>query len=107
MPPTLVSASAEAMIGFVADQGGAAAKPIDGHSGHGVVAVLPGDVNTHSVVEAMTAGGRRVVMTQAGRLTGVNVTSRTGICQLAALTGTRPDHDVLAWPEGGVAPGFL
>ena len=34
-----------------------------------------------------------------GRLTEVNVTSPTGLCQLAALTGTRPDLEVVDWLE--------
>lgn len=64
MPATIVSAAADRIIAFIGDHAGGVVKPIDGHGGHGIVALMPGDVNTRSLIAAMTNGGRRAVMVQ-------------------------------------------
>lgn len=63
-PATLVTADQDAIVAFIADHDGAVVKPVDGHGGAGVVALLPGDRNTNSVLETATLRGRRIVVVQ-------------------------------------------
>ena len=56
-PPTLVSASAEAIAAFHARLGGAVVKPLDGMGGRGVYVSPPNDMNLRSVLEMQGAGG--------------------------------------------------
>ncbi len=174
-PPTLVSADRGALLAFALAHDGAVLKPIDGHGGRGVHALMRGDPNAHSIVDTMTDGGRRHVVAQpflegvyqgdkrillldgepigainrvptggdfraniglggaveptaidagdrriidrlapslrrdglwfvgidviAGQLSEVNVTSPTGIRQVVALSGARPDVLVVEWLE--------
>lgn len=65
-PRTLVSANKERIKDFVAAVGGRAViKPIDGHGGEGVFALLEGDKNFNGLVEHVTRLGRRLAMVQS------------------------------------------
>jgi glutathione synthase len=63
-PATLVTADADRLLAFAADQGAAVLKPIDGHGGRGVLIVRPGDPNAPSIIDALTERGRVPVMAQ-------------------------------------------
>ena len=178
-PPTIVTADRERIAAFAADHGGAVVKPIDGHGGCGVMVVRPGDANSGSIVDTVTARGTTPVVVQkylaeissgdkrvllldgeplgailripaeddfranlcaggdaravelderdhriietlapslrhdglafvgidivGGLLTEVNVTSPTGIRQLAELGGGRPQDEVIEWIETAAA----
>ncbi len=66
MPPTLVSADATAIKAFMEEVGGKAViKPVDGHGGAGIFALVEGDKNVNAAIETVTAEGRRVAMVQA------------------------------------------
>ncbi len=65
-PRTLVSANKARIKDFVAAVGGRAViKPIDGHGGEGVFALLEGDKNFNGLVEHVTRVGRRLAMVQS------------------------------------------
>jgi glutathione synthase len=64
-PPTLVSRDLTRLRGFVAAQGQAVVKPLDGMGGRGVFVLGPDDPNTGSVLEALTERGTRQIMAQA------------------------------------------
>ncbi|WP_413806386.1 glutathione synthase [Streptomyces sp. OE57] len=65
MPPTLVTADREQLLDFAVAQRGAVLKPLFGHGGRGVVALMPGDRNAPALVEQATHRGERQVMAQA------------------------------------------
>ena len=174
-PPTIVTADSSRLIAFASEHGGAVVKPIEGHGGRGVLALMPGDRNAPSIIDTVTHRGRVPVVAQRflpgivkgdkrillldgeplggvlrlptetdfranicvggsveavdlddadhriidalaptlradglffvgidvidGLLSEVNVTSPTGLRQLGALSGTRPDLDVITWLE--------
>ena len=65
MPRTLVSAERAEIIAFVDKVGGTAVlKPLDGAGGSGVVVLTTGDRNVRSLVDIMTAEGKRLAMVQ-------------------------------------------
>ncbi len=65
MPRSLVSADRAQIIEFVSAVGGTAVlKPLDGAGGSGVVVLSVGDRNVRSLVDIMTAEGRRLAMVQ-------------------------------------------
>lgn len=65
MPPTLVCADAGIIKEFVAKVGGKAViKPLDGHGGNGVFALIEGDKNTNALIETVTLNGKRLAMVQ-------------------------------------------
>lgn len=65
-PRTLVSSSKARIKEFVAEVGGRAViKPVDGHGGDGVFALLEGDKNFNGLVEHVTRLGRRLAMVQS------------------------------------------
>jgi glutathione synthase len=65
-PRTLVSASKARIKEFVAEVGGRAViKPVDGHGGEGVFALLEGDKNFNGLVEHVTRLGKRLAMVQS------------------------------------------
>jgi len=180
VPRTMVSASREQLLGFVADVGGKAViKPLDGAGGFGVLALSTGDQNARAIVDLLTSEGRKLAMIQeylpavrigdkrillldgeplgailrvprpddmrsnihvggsveptdltaneqamvkamaprlkadglvfvgldviGERLTEVNVTSPTGIQQLAKFTNSDPEAKVIAWIEARAA----
>jgi glutathione synthase len=63
-PPTVVTARHEVLRAFVADQGDAIVKPLDGMGGTGVFRLHDGDPNVNSVLETLTARYRRPIMAQ-------------------------------------------
>jgi glutathione synthase len=96
MPPTLVSSSPTQLLAFAERHHGAVLKPIDGHAGRGVVAVLAGDGNGPSLAEALTDRGRRAVMAQRF-LPGV----RRGDKRILVLDGKPLGPAVLRVPADG------
>ena len=65
MPRTLVSAEPAQISAFVSAVGGTAVlKPLDGAGGSGVVVLTTGDRNLRSMVDIMTAEGKRLAMVQ-------------------------------------------
>ena len=65
-PRTLVSANKARIKEFVAEVGGRAViKPVDGHGGEGVFALLEGDKNFNGLVEHVTRLGKRLAMVQS------------------------------------------
>ncbi len=63
-PPTLVAADAGLINQFVAEHGRCVVKPIDGFAGRGVLRLDAHDDNRASIVELLTAQGRRAVVVQ-------------------------------------------
>lgn len=64
MPPTVVTADADALLAFAERQQGAVLKPLDGHGGAGVVRLSVGDPDGRSAVARATGDGARPVMAQ-------------------------------------------
>lgn len=64
IPPTLITADGEALLRFAEQHAGAVLKPIEGHAGRGVHALLPGDPNARTIVDSLTARGQRHVLAQ-------------------------------------------
>jgi glutathione synthase len=65
MPRTLVTARASSVAAFLDEVGGrAVVKPLDGAGGAGVLLLTKGDKNTKSILELLTAEGRKLVMAQ-------------------------------------------
>ena len=64
-PTTLVSRGVEELLAFRDELGGQMiVKPLDGNGGRGVFHVTADDRNARSIVEAGTAGGRRLLLAQ-------------------------------------------
>lgn len=63
-PPTVVSARHEALRAFIAEQGDAVVKPLDGMGGSGVFRLRADDPNINSALEMLTARYRRPIMAQ-------------------------------------------
>jgi glutathione synthase len=64
MPPTIVTADRPRLLAFAEEHAGAVLKPIDGHGGRGIQALMPGDPNRYAIVDTLTKRGRRQVMAQ-------------------------------------------
>src|SRR5271170_2521623 len=64
MPRTLVTSDRDRIHGFVSDLGTAVVKPLDGAGGSGIMVVSTRDRNTRSIVDYITAEGRRYAMVQ-------------------------------------------
>ncbi|ERN40361.1 glutathione synthetase, prokaryotic [Rubidibacter lacunae KORDI 51-2] len=64
VPTTIVAADKATIRGFVAGQGQAVLKPLDGKGGEGILFLADGDRNFHSMVEVSTRRGRVPVMVQ-------------------------------------------
>ncbi len=64
-PRSLVSASPQELLDFVAEVGGQAVlKPLDGAGGSGVVTLTVGDRNARSLVDVWTNEGKRLAIAQ-------------------------------------------
>lgn len=64
MPPTLISADRPAIRRFIAEHGRAVVKPLMNAGGTGIVLLEHGDRNTGSVLDLLSAEGRRHIMAQ-------------------------------------------
>ncbi len=62
--PTLVSARAELIDGFLAEHGDIIVKPLHAMGGQGVFRLSPADPNRNAIVETLTEHGRHAVMAQ-------------------------------------------
>jgi glutathione synthase len=63
-PPTLVSRDAAALRAFVAEQGDAVLKPLDGMGGRSIFRAHAADANLNVILETLTNYGRHLVMAQ-------------------------------------------
>ena len=63
-PPSLITRSAKSLREFVAAQGKAVFKPLDGMGGRSIFVVTDGDINTNVVIETLTDYGRRYALCQ-------------------------------------------
>ncbi len=63
-PRTMVSASREQLLGFVAEVGRAVIKPLDGAGGFGVLGLSRGDQNGRAIVDMLTREGRQLAIIQ-------------------------------------------
>jgi glutathione synthase len=63
-PPTVVARDARALRDFVAAQGKAVLKPLDGMGGQGVFLASTDDPNLNVILETLTEGGRALAMAQ-------------------------------------------
>lgn len=62
---TIVSAATDEILSFRQQVGGdVVVKPLDGCGGMGIFRIAPGDLNTHSIIETVTARGQRPAMVQ-------------------------------------------
>ncbi|GAB3378439.1 glutathione synthase [Lysobacter fragariae] len=64
VPPTVVSREASVLKAFVAEQGDAVLKPLDGMGGRSIFRVRAGDPNTNVILETLTNGGHHLAMAQ-------------------------------------------
>ncbi|EAR21376.1 glutathione synthase [Nitrococcus mobilis] len=62
--PTLVSAAADELRGFIHEQGKAVLKPLHGMGGESVFVLEQGDPNTSVIIETLSDHGRRQLMAQ-------------------------------------------
>jgi glutathione synthase len=62
--PTLVTRDVALIKAFCAEQHDVVVKPLDGMGGTGVFRLTPGDLNTNSILETLTAHGTRTIMAQ-------------------------------------------
>ena len=63
-PPTVVSRDNAALKAFVAEQGEAVLKPLDGMGGRSIFRVRAGEPNLNVILETLTEGGRHLAMAQ-------------------------------------------
>ena len=63
-PPSLVSRDAAALKAFIAEQGQAVVKPLDGMGGRSIFRVAAGEANVNVILETITAGGRHLAVAQ-------------------------------------------
>lgn len=63
-PPTLVARDAQVLRDFIAEQGRAVLKPLDGMGGRSIFVLTAGEPNVNVVLETLTDEGRRYAMAQ-------------------------------------------
>src|SRR5690606_22743597 len=63
-PATVVSRDPAILKAFVAEQGRAVLKPLDGMGGRSIFLLEHGEANTNVVLETLTGGGRSLAMAQ-------------------------------------------
>ena len=63
-PPSLVSRDAAALKAFVAEQGQAVVKPLDGMGGRSIFRVVAGEANVNVILETITNNGRHLAVAQ-------------------------------------------
>ena len=63
-PPTRVSRDVAGLRAFVAEQGEAVLKPLDGMGGRSIFRVRAGDPNLNVILETLTEGGRQLALAQ-------------------------------------------
>lgn len=93
-PPTVVTADRARLLAFAVEHEAAVVKPIDGHGGRSVLVVRPGDENSASILDAVTARGTVPVVAQR-YLPGV----RDGDKRILLLDG-EPLGAILRRPTG-------
>ena len=63
-PPTVVSRDAATLKAFVAREGQAVLKPLDGMGGRSIFCASAGEANINVILETITGGGRHLAMAQ-------------------------------------------
>ncbi|AKC87359.1 glutathione synthase [Pseudoxanthomonas suwonensis] len=63
-PPTRISRDAAELKAFVAEQGKAVLKPLDGMGGRSIFLSQAGDPNLNVILETLTEGGRKLALAQ-------------------------------------------
>lgn len=64
IPPTIVSSNKHDLLGFLKEQPDAIAKPTDGHGGHAVFHIHPGQGNTNVILETLTDNWNKEIILQ-------------------------------------------
>lgn len=62
--PTLVDSTPQRLRAFIAEQGKAVLKPLDGMGGRSIFVVADGDPNTSVIIDTLTEGGSQYIMAQ-------------------------------------------
>jgi glutathione synthase len=101
--PTLITSEMAAMEAFVAEQGRAVIKPLDGMGGRSIFVVAQGDPNTRVVLETLTEGGRRYAMAQRY----LPEIAETGDARILLVDGEPVPHALVRMPAAGDHRGNL
>jgi len=114
--PTLVSARAELIDGFLAEHGDIIVKPLFGNGGAGVFHVKPDDMNLNAMLEMFTErsreplvvqkyvpavrqGDKRIIMVDGEALGAVNRVPAAGEARSNLHVGGRPERTTLTGRE--------
>ena len=100
--PSLVSRDAAALKAFVAAEGQAVLKPLDGMGGRSIFRATAGDPNVNVILETLTAGGRRLAMAQRW-LPGI----AQGDKRILLVDGEPIDYCLARIPQGDEFRGNL
>jgi glutathione synthase len=102
-PPTLVSRDMGAMEAFLAEQGQAVFKPLDGMGGRSIFVVERGDRNARVVLETLTDYGRRYAIAQRY----LPEIAETGDARILIVDGEPVPHALVRMPAAGDHRGNL
>jgi glutathione synthase len=101
--PTLITSDMAAMEAFVAEQGRAVIKPLDGMGGRSIFIVGQGDPNTRVVLETLTEGSRRYAIAQRY----LPEIAETGDARILLVDGEPVPHALVRMPAAGDHRGNL
>jgi len=102
-PPTLITRDMAALEGFLAEQGQAVFKPLDGMGGRSIFVVARGDRNARVVIETLTEGGRRYAMAQRY----LPEIAESGDARILLVDGEPVPHALVRMPAAGDHRGNL
>lgn len=100
-PPTLVSRDAAALKAFVAEQGEAVLKPLDGMGGRSIFRVKAGDANTNVILETLIGDGRQTLAQRF--IPGI----KDGDKRVLLVDGEPVDYALARIPQGDEFRGNL
>jgi glutathione synthase len=101
-PPTVVSRDTVALKAFIADQGEAVLKPLDGMGGRSIFRVAHGDPNTNVILETLVGDGPNLAMAQR-YLPEI----ATGDKRILLVDGVPVDYCLARIPQGDEFRGNL
>ncbi len=101
-PTTLVSSYHKTLKAFIAKQGDAIVKPLDGMGGTGIFRVKAGDANTNVILETLTALGTQTIMAQQYLPAIVD-----GDKRVLLINGEPVPYCLARIPQGGETRGNL
>jgi glutathione synthase len=101
--PTLITRELAAMEAFLAEQGRAVFKPLDGMGGRSIFVVAQGDPNARVVIETLTDGGRRYAMAQRY----LPEIAESGDARILLVDGEPVPHALVRMPASGDHRGNL